>query len=416
MASVNFSKCKAGTGDAGALMRHCDKEERLQHEHSNEHIDKTLTSTNEQTHSYRNAMERFRDRLNELDNTTNTNKRKDRVECFALESAVPDRMNPVEFANIMIREVSKQYGKENLVSVYLHKDEVHEYMDRGELKVSKVHVHMFVVPEHDGRLNGKWFSSRANMQKLNKAIDAQCKERGFVYMTGEHPRKRSVEELKLNSYQEAVKAAEHAINKQHELERQLSEAREELLDARERVVAYREENNELQVANKSLEVKLGRLEGEVQQLDFALMNAREAAANRQPKKRLFRQPTVEVPPEEWTAVKERAMLNEKLGTLQLRDDARNVKELADQYAEVQRNKADRYLEKAQDKGQLMIEDAQRKIDEIMEMTAKAQLNRIREDFPEVDRCFSQNGAYQGKNWPDKHRHSEKEVEIDLDFR
>ena len=45
MASVNFMKCKSA-GEVKAMLRHCDKEERLKHNHSNKEIDKTKTMDN----------------------------------------------------------------------------------------------------------------------------------------------------------------------------------------------------------------------------------------------------------------------------------------------------------------------------------------------------------------------------------
>lgn len=90
-----------------------------------------------------------------------------------------------------------QYGKENVIAGYIHFDEQHAYMENGEVKQSRPHFHLYMVPEHDGKLNGKWFSSRANMKKLNNEIDKMCKERfGVKFMTGEPARKMSVESLK----------------------------------------------------------------------------------------------------------------------------------------------------------------------------------------------------------------------------
>ena len=54
----------------------------------------------------------------------------------------------------------------------MHQDEKHAYIhaETGERCMSRSHLQCYVVPEHNGKLNGKWFSSRANMIKLNNSI------------------------------------------------------------------------------------------------------------------------------------------------------------------------------------------------------------------------------------------------------
>lgn len=212
MASVDFKKCKAGTGDAGALLRHCDAQERLKHEHGNEHIDKSLTPGNRQgARNYRQTMAALRDRLAELDAVPGANRRKDRVECFFLEIPVPAGHDPQRFAEMAVREITDMYGERNVLNWYMHVDEVHTYLDHGEERTSLCHIHVPVVPEIGGRLCGKEFSSRTHMMELNRRIDEGARELGGpAFLTGEHPRKRSVEELKISSYREASEAAERA--------------------------------------------------------------------------------------------------------------------------------------------------------------------------------------------------------------
>lgn len=200
MASVNYKKCKRGSGDAGAIMRHSDRDERLKHEHSNEQIDKSRTSQNEQMWGYNRAVGALRERLAELDATSNTNRRKDRVEAFALETTVPDGVDARAFTDVVVGSIIEQYGRENLAAWYLHRDEVHRYVDHGQWVQSRPHIHAIVVPEHDGRLNGKWFSSREQMQRLNRTIDQRCRERfGVPFLTGGDARQQTVERLKAES-------------------------------------------------------------------------------------------------------------------------------------------------------------------------------------------------------------------------
>ena len=83
MASVNFLKCK-GAGSVKAIMRHCDEDERQQHRHSNPDIDLTATASNESMKglNYGEACREYDRRIDELDASSNRNKRKDRVTCF----------------------------------------------------------------------------------------------------------------------------------------------------------------------------------------------------------------------------------------------------------------------------------------------------------------------------------------------
>ena len=237
MASVDYHKCKAGTSAAGALLQHCDAQERLKHEHSNEHIDKDLTAANRQgERNYAQTMAAFRDRLAELDAMPGANRRRDRVELFMLEVPIPAGHDPERFAAMAVGEIRDMYGDRNVINWYLHKDEQHEYMDHGEVRRSLAHVHVPVVPEIDGRLNGKAFSSRARMVELNRRIDDGARELGGpAFLTGTHPRKRSVEELKIASYREAGEAEREATRRALVAEREAEEAeteRQEAVEAR----------------------------------------------------------------------------------------------------------------------------------------------------------------------------------------
>lgn len=278
MASVDYKKCKAGTGAAGALLRHCDARERLRHEHTNEHIDKDLMPFNAQgDKSYRQTMSALRERLAELDAVQGANRRKDRVECFMLEVPIPAGHDPQRFAKMAVREISDMYGDRNVLNWYLHVDEVHDYMDHGEVRRSLAHIHVPVVPEMNGKLNGKAFSSRANMVELNKRIDAGARELGGpAFLTGEHPRKRSVEELKISSYREASEAkdraerdrdyaiydAEAAERRAERADRDAQEARRRAQEAQEAAETGRAYVNAMRGQIEALEAVLERLNAE----------------------------------------------------------------------------------------------------------------------------------------------------------
>lgn len=400
MASVNYLKCKAGSGAAGAMLRHCDTEERLQHEHNNEHIDKALTPGNRQHGmSYNQTMAAIRDRLADLDSRPGANIRKDRVELFMLEIPIPEGHDPEKFTEMVIQEISNQYGSENVMGWYLHVDEIHEYVDHGEIKTSLAHIHVPVIPEIDGKLNGKAFSSRQQMQKLNKTIDERARQMGPGFLTGGPARKRTVEELKIASIKDA-------INTEERLRAELQDTREALQIAHKEAQTLKTENLSVRAENQSLKAQNAELRAEVQELDAALAAARSAAQQRKPKKRIFREPVVEVPPEEWTAVRERAALNSHLGTLELRDQALETKRMAEEVAVQMQQQAQQTLLEAQQQSHALLEDAQSVKRKLEEASAQVILERIRKDFPEVDRCFDSLDRYQGKPEP-KPRHVEQ---------
>lgn len=206
MASVDFKKLH-NIGDVGAMLRHNDTEERLRHEHSNPDIDKSHTRENIDFggRSYADTVKRYKERIAELDMLPGANRRKDRVTCFSLVIPVPtgiDGDKARDWCFDMVKLLAERYGEDNMVSAHAHFDEIHRYYDtqKKEWTESRPHVHVLVVPEIDGKLNGKRFSSRTNMVAVNKKIDAMSrKEYGVNFLTGETPQKQRTERLKARS-------------------------------------------------------------------------------------------------------------------------------------------------------------------------------------------------------------------------
>lgn len=102
--------------------------------------------------------------------------------------------------------------------------------------MSRAHMQCYVVPEHNGKLNGKWFSNKSNMIKLNNAIHKMAQEQfNVMFMDGSKKKSRkTVEQLKsestylkvqkeldkqtadLNARQTAVYTQEAALNNKAE--------------------------------------------------------------------------------------------------------------------------------------------------------------------------------------------------------
>lgn len=307
MASVNFMKL-TGSNAVKGILRHCDPAERARHEHKNQDIDKSQIGNDivlQSNLNYAASCGRYMQRIKELDSTTNTNKRKDRVTCFSLEVPAPEgltRDQANQFLGDVYRIMQQRYGVENVINGYIHNDEIHNYMDHGEVKESRAHIHVLVVPEIDGKLNGKSFSCRKNMKDLNNTLDSYCRSKYKVpFMTHEKPRKRTVEELKQLSNDE-IKKREHRLT---ELEGRIvkaSELKSEIADhdffgrERDTVTIPYQEYKDLQSTARAVEDVLAeqdknkqlqaQLEQQRQEIDALHRQAnRDAIASREERKK-----------------------------------------------------------------------------------------------------------------------------------
>lgn len=127
-----------------------------------------------------------------------------------------------------------EFNARNIISAIAHYDEIHSYIVAGEMKESREHLHFYVIPEIDGQLNGKNFSSKKRMIELNKKLEKLAIEKYHKnFLTKEPARKRSVEELKSisNSEQERrIKVRDELMleieNKSNSLKKTLMELRE----------------------------------------------------------------------------------------------------------------------------------------------------------------------------------------------
>ena len=202
MASVDWQFKAHGKTSFSAVLRHCDPKQRLVHEHDNPHIDKSLTreNVNYTSEDYEEVLEKYDRRISFLDETTNKNKRTDRVTLFGLEVPAPDGMTDEiarAFFQKAVDHMRDKFGEENFICAYAHFDEIHDYIDHGEMKVSRPHLHTYIVPEVSGQLNGRKFSSMANIRTLNAEMEDICvREFGCHFMSGADARTRTIKDLK----------------------------------------------------------------------------------------------------------------------------------------------------------------------------------------------------------------------------
>ena len=221
MASIGYLKLKT-RNDIRGVLRHCDPKCRMEDQHSNVDIDKSKTAQNMQylPCNFVDTYNRFTRMIRELDTVPGANKRKDRVEAFALNIPFPEEISQTperwrEFGAWLIKWCAEHY---KVVNAYLHVDESHEYLSSGVLHMSRPHVHLVCIPEVDGRLCGKKFSSPKQMSSMNKQLDADImKEFGVHFLTHEEPRKKKVEELKLESYKELTEDVQKRLKQLHDI-------------------------------------------------------------------------------------------------------------------------------------------------------------------------------------------------------
>lgn len=330
MASCDWQKIK-GAGEAKAMFRHCESEQREQAQHTNKDIDKSRTYLNMQfglmNEGYEAICKAYDERIADLDSRENANRRKDRVTLIGLSIPSPKGLTQEQSADWFCevwRILDEQYGSD-LLGGAVHFDEVHEYTDptTHEKRMSRPALHAYIVPEVDGKLNAKKVSSRGCMVALNNTVEAMTKARfGVQFMDGSKKKSRkSVEELKQESdkaailveaQQEAAKIVEEArqradkldfdaVEKMEKAEKfSIEERRKASEDAENtRMNAKRKAEQIQKDAETSSETILSNAKAEADKLTFkvqkrlreantALQSAKEREAEAEQEKQLFK--------------------------------------------------------------------------------------------------------------------------------
>lgn len=227
MASANVMKLRGGA--AAAILAHDHRHDGRDVEYENEHIDKSLSGRNsvrywkgvhDPTMTAQGEYQRLRDRVAEIDKKEPPKRiRKDRVTMVGFEVPVPEGLPPEQegrFFSIAYKAFAKMCGgPQNVSTLRIHRDEVHDYLDpvTKDVKTSRVHAHCVGIPYVPGKgVNCKSWMTRAALRDLQADIDRQCRsELGIAFMDGSRQRGRgTVEDLKRLSAQ-AVTAQEARI-------------------------------------------------------------------------------------------------------------------------------------------------------------------------------------------------------------
>lgn len=291
MASVNYLKLK-GASEVKAQLRHSATDTRLKTRHSNPDIDLSKTMSNiTLLGDYGDACKRYDARIKELDSSTNTNKRKDRVTAFALNIPEPLGLSEEESAKffwdvIGVIGTTHQITPNDVIAAWIHNDEKHDYIVNsdseehgGELARSRSHLHLFVMPvSKDGKLNAKAFSSREMMKEVNHAIDLLARKKyGVQFLTGEKALKRSVEELKRISatemsraeqkLAETIRASHDEEEKYHTLKTINEEQTERMIKLKSKIEDTEKKQLELQEKEAELEIREAEVADREQRLE-----------------------------------------------------------------------------------------------------------------------------------------------------
>ena len=254
MSSLNAATCKQT--EVLRLLAHCDAELRTKSEHSNKHINKELTYKNIQIGgSYEEVRKRFEDTLTELDSRPRANKRIDRTCAYAIVGPLPepDESKDTERQrNAWIAGIEKilkaDYPEAVFLAKYIHYDEVHDYInpETGEHVMSRPHMHMYVMPVINGKLNGKkFFPGRSSLRQFHRKVDELTKEiYGFTYGNG--TKKKSydtVEHLKIESEKAEIEERRVALEEKEKelINRQVAiRQQEQIVEDREQQINRRE--------------------------------------------------------------------------------------------------------------------------------------------------------------------------------
>ena len=298
MASVDVMKVTRA--NVNGLDVHLDNKKREELNHSNKHINPELTRYNYYVgcKDWDECKKKMDARTAKSDAITPPQRKiKDRIVATMMEIPVPNAIREQgkedDFLQEAYKQLQKLYGAENVHGMAVHKDEVHQYIDKdGTKKTSLIHAHALVSaystwkrkekvldengePKRDANgklvkkdvevsgINGKHFVTRTMLNELHSSFNQMCLEKfGMEYLTHGDARKKSVEELKQESKYAAdvvERMAEYEVECKEKLKKELGKKNSELADinkyiktALKRSKTFRNANTELKAANSTL--------------------------------------------------------------------------------------------------------------------------------------------------------------------
>lgn len=277
MASVQFYKCK-GASVAKSIMRHADVDERLKHEHSNKDIDKSKTALNTSLYdlSYAEMCDRYDEAMQRYQSNSKRAIRKDAVTLLDAIVTAPVGLNDALidlWVSDVVDIINKHYKADVVLDAKIHRDEIHDYVDPDTHKTvtSRVHAHIFVLPEVEQRLCCKQFTSRQNIMSLNRRIDKMTRNLyNCKFMTGQKAHDRdfqTVEQLKRASDNAELELQSRQIksklqdthNKLSTTQKALKNANKQLAAVSQQLQQQKAELHDISISVKKQKRKLNKL-------------------------------------------------------------------------------------------------------------------------------------------------------------
>ena len=254
MAGIQWSggKCH-GAGEAKALLRHNDKEQRLRFGHSNPDIDTTLTHLNfsffdkpylQKTEEYDHLLETVKCKRKSSGKNSTVTMQDLVIYCPA--GMMDEETGEYDYERICawFRDIGEMLKKKYgvcFIDLDVHFDEVHMYIDpqTKECLYSRVHAHASLIPaipevDDDGEptgefiLNAKNFCAKGNIVDLNNKVHTMTLEQyGMPYMDGSKKKgKASVEDKKRASALALADKEKQIAKREADLQRREREQQE----------------------------------------------------------------------------------------------------------------------------------------------------------------------------------------------
>lgn len=278
MASADIKKLH--NGEASKVLGHIARwDGREEVDYTNTNINPARADKNKvlrfegmERETAKQSYERLKKRVAELDAEHPPKRRKkDRVTMVAFEIPVPAHLKEEQeraFFTIAYQEFAKMCGGiEQVSQLYVHRDEIHDYLDpvTKQMRTSRVHAHCVGIPWTPERgVNCKNFCTRERFKELQQRIHSRCqKELGLDFLDGSGRHSRaSVEQLKTASLQ-ALKEQEQEVIKRNQR-------------ALERVQGLQKEYDNLRVELNNKERDKRKLEEEIHSLESRSKELSEA--------------------------------------------------------------------------------------------------------------------------------------------
>ena len=187
MANVNWQGGKQKTKQAVyAMFRHNDRDRRQEANHSNPHINRSMTAQNWSLYglTYEERKAKFDGRLEAIDQGRQSTGKNARAILQGVIVYPPPALHGDlsalrDWYSDVGRIAEDLFGRENVIDMAVDVDEVHTYTDprTHEQRESQEHGHLWFVPEAAGKLNAKAVCDLKHIKAFNRALDEMTRQK-----------------------------------------------------------------------------------------------------------------------------------------------------------------------------------------------------------------------------------------------